>query len=119
MKIFETPTATRASRRPLMWVCICFAGGIIVNAYLPVPFILFSFLSAALILLSLFTRRRMSVIFLLLSVVALGAVYSRNYQTVPHGHIRYLSYRDYQQPVAVEGTVVSDVERRTVSEKGG
>ncbi len=115
MKIFETIIVPAAgyTHRPLLWVCLCFALGIVVDEYVRVSLVISSILTAGLILLSLFIRhRRISTLFLLLAFISLGSIYSRNYQTYPRDHISRISYSDRQDPVVMEGVIVSDVEPR-------
>jgi competence protein ComEC len=101
------------SHRPLLWVCASFILGIIIHKTLNIPFGLFSALAVAFLLPAVSIRRpNTSTLFLLLAVLCIGALYSKNYETTPAGHISKLSYGYRKAPVLIEGTIVSDVERR-------
>ncbi len=101
------------THRPLVWICVCFACGIVLQECLKIPFAFFSSLAALLMLSGFLTRQtKISTVLLLLSLIFLGAVYAKNHQTFSSDHISYLSYYDRQEPVLVEGVVVSDVEKR-------
>lgn len=113
MNRFETTTGWGCAPRPLGWVCVCFSLGIVVNEYFKISFAIFSFLTALGMLLSLLTqRRRISTFFLLLAVVFLGLVYAKNYQIFSSNHVWHIPYGYRQEPLSVEGVVVSDVEKR-------
>ena len=113
MNRFKTTTGWGCAPRPLGWVCVCFSLGIVVNEYLKISFAIFSFLTALGMLLSLLTqRRRISTLFLLLAFVFLGLVYAKNYQIFSSDHVCHISYGYRQEPLLVEGVVVSDVEKR-------
>ena len=101
------------SNRPLLWVCVSFILGIVIHKYYDVPFLLFSFLAALFLFLSIFIRHsKTAAFFLLLAFFCAGALYAKNYETVFVDHINGLSYGDRSGIVLVEGTVVSDVEPR-------
>ncbi len=113
MNSFETTTGLGYAHRPLWWVCVCFSLGIVINEYLKIPFVIFSLLTALGIFLSLFTQRsRISTFFLLLAFVFLGLVYAKNYQIFSPDHVCHISYGYRQEPLLVEGVVVSYVEKR-------
>ena len=99
------------SCRPLLWVCVPWILGIVINKYFNIPFVVFSFLAASFLLLALFNRQsRIATIFLLLAVLCAGSIYSKNHATVSPDHISKLSYGYRRDLILVEGIVISDAE---------
>ena len=114
MNIFETtPPGRGNTHRPILWICLSFILGIVINEHVNPPIFILFFLIVLFLLLSLLTfQKRISSIFMLVSFIFIGSVYSHNYQTFPSNHISKISYSYRQDPVVVEGIVVSDVEPR-------
>ena len=109
----ETVIRSWLGRRPLLAVCGCFCLGIIINQYFRIPFGISALPTALFLSLSLFVRRsKITIIFILLTVVGMGAAYSKHCWTFPAEHISRLPYLDRDEPIFVEGMVVSDVEPR-------
>ena len=102
------------THRPLLWVTICFGGGILLGAYVPVPVWAAYGLAMVCVILSLFSfhKTRSFLAFIFIAFVFLGAVHFRTYQILPAGHISTMAKFYYGAPVLLEGVVVSDVEQR-------
>ncbi|MFA5260253.1 MAG: ComEC/Rec2 family competence protein [Candidatus Omnitrophota bacterium] len=106
-------TGAAHTHRPLLWVCVCFILGIIIEQYLKIPFAAIFILTVLCLLLSLFIRGpTVSTIFILLAIVCLGLGYSKNYLIFPPSHICHIPYGDRKDMILVEGVVMSDVEPR-------
>lgn len=113
MEIFDASVPQRGNKhRPALWVCLCFMAGIVLEPSIKVPLvILFCAAVLLLILIPLISLRKISVILLLLFIV-LGSIYRRSYEISPPDDISRITYSYRQEPVTVEGIVVSDVESR-------
>lgn len=111
-----TSTKSREDRthRPLLWVTLCFGGGIWLGACVPAPiFIAYGSAAVCLTLSFLsFRKTRVFLIFLFISFVLLGVVHFRTYTILPAQHISRTAKFYYGAPVLLEGVVVSDVELR-------
>ncbi|MBI4309618.1 MAG: ComEC family competence protein, partial [Candidatus Omnitrophica bacterium] len=113
VNLFETTVSPSThTHRPLVVICISFCLGIILNLYFNLPLLLLLVLTAVSLSLSLLnSRNKISTFFLLITVLLLGWVHSKHYQTLPFNHISYLYY-EARQNAMLEGIVVSDVEPR-------
>ncbi len=102
------------THRPLLWITICFGGGILLGACVPVPlFIAYGSAAVCLILSFLsFHKTRVFLVFLFISFVLLGIIHFRTYKILPRQHISQTAKFYYGAPVLLEGVVVSDVELR-------
>src|SRR3990167_2617202 len=100
MDQFETINGVSHAHRPLVWGCVCFSLGIIINEYFKIPFIVLFFVTALWMFMGLLARRgKWFGIFLLLSIICLGAVYAGSFQHLPKDHISRISYGYRQEPV--------------------
>ncbi len=102
------------AHRPLLWVTICFGGGILLGACVPFPiFIAYGSAAVCLILSFLLSQEDRGFLHLIfLSFVLLGVVHFRTCKILPAGHISQTAKFFYGAPVLLEGVVVSDVELR-------
>ena len=102
------------THRPLLWVTLCFGGGIFLGAYVPVPFWAAYGSAAVCVILSFlsFHKTRGFLVFIFISFILLGVIHFRMYKTLPAGHISRIAKFYYGAPVLLEGVVVSDVEQR-------
>ena len=102
------------THRPLLWVTLCFGGGILLGAYVPVPIFAVYGLTAICLVLGFlsFRKDRSFLVFIFISFVLLGAVHFRTCKILPAGHISQTAKFYYGAPVLLEGVVVSDVEQR-------
>lgn len=113
--MFEAIPSADYTHRPLLWVCLCFGLGIVLNEYFKIPLVIFLIPMILFLLLSACSTLRkpgVSTMCLLLAVVCGAAVYAKNYITLPPDHISRVPYYFREGPVLVEGVVVSDVEPR-------
>src|SRR3989338_5894289 len=102
------------THRPLLWVTICFAGGILLGACVPAP-LWAAYGSAALcVILSFlsFRKPRGFPAFIFICFVLLGFVHFRTHKTLPEEHISRIAGFYYGAPALLEGVVVSDIEQR-------
>ena len=114
MDQFEAMAAGERAHRPLLWVCLSFMLGIIINEFKLYSIGLLSFLACAAVLLSfIFRKARLATFFLLLGVCFTGAIYAKNDQLFSPAHINNISYGYRREPLAVEGLIVSDVQARS------
>jgi competence protein ComEC len=103
-----------AIHRPFLGIVLAFGAGILLDAYMDLALRVLAPLVLIFIILSWGAqhRRTLSTMFVLLSIVALGAIYTQSRQVLPPDHID-LSARYYRRSlVLIEGTIVSDVEKR-------
>lgn len=102
------------THRPLLWVTICFGGGILLGAHLPVPVWAACGSAAVCVILSFlsFHKTRGFLVFIFISFILLGIIHFRMYKTLPAQHISQVAKFYYGAPVLLEGVVVSDVEQR-------
>src|SRR3989338_6011549 len=111
-----TPGISKKERthRPLLWVTLCFGSGILLGAYVPVPFWAAYGSAAVCVILSFlsFHKTRSFLVFIFISFILLGVIHFRMYKTLPAGHISQTAKFYYGAPVLLEGVVVSDVEQR-------
>ena len=111
-----TPGISKKERthRPLLWVTLCFGGGILLGARVPVPFWAAYGSAAVCVILSFlsFHKTRGFLVFIFISFILLGVIHFRMYKTLPAGHISQTAKFYYGAPVLLEGVVVSDVEQR-------
>ena len=102
------------THRPLLWVTICFGGGILLGAYVPVPFWAAYGLATVCVILSLFffhkTRSFLAFIFIAF-VFSAPSTFGRT-RSCPQGIYPPWPNFYYGAPVLLEGVVVSDVEQR-------
>lgn len=113
MSIPEMTAAAGHRHRPFLWVAGCFSSGIVISESVKILAAPFFLLTVVLLLLSFFSRRpKIAAAFLLAAVICLGAVYTQGRRMFSFGHISRISYRDWKDPVFVEGVVDSDVEPR-------
>ncbi len=100
--------------RPLLWIALFLSLGILVNEWVSFSFGILAFLAFLMILLSLLTQRRkiVATVFVLLSIVLAGAVFSKGYQALSKDHIYHIARYYGKDPVKVEGIIVTDVEKR-------
>ncbi|MCK5013429.1 MAG: ComEC family competence protein [Candidatus Omnitrophica bacterium] len=104
----------QSRHRPLLGVAISFGLGILLNEYIPFSFALLASLAVLFLLLTLLIQRMniISTIFLLGSIVLLGALFSKSYQVLPKDHIYHVAKYYRKNPVLIEGVIASDVEDR-------
>lgn len=102
------------SHRPLLSVAVCFGFGILLNEYVSFPFALLASLAALFLFIALLTKRKniISTLFLLGSIVLLGALCSQSRQFLPKDHIYHVAKYYRRNPVFIEGVIISDVEDR-------
>ncbi|MBI3616782.1 MAG: ComEC family competence protein [Candidatus Omnitrophica bacterium] len=102
------------THRPLLWVTVCFGGGILLGSHVPVPVPIAYGLAVICIILSFlsFHKPRGFFVFLFISFVFLGVVHLRTCKILPSQHISQIARFYYGAPVLLEGVVVSDVEQR-------
>ncbi len=102
------------THRPLLWVTLCFGGGILLGAYVPVPIFAVYGLAAICLVLGFlsFHKDRSFLVFVFISFVLLGAIHFQTRKILPAGHISQTAKFYYGAPVLLEGVVVSDVELR-------
>ncbi len=102
------------THRPLLWVTLCFGGGILLGAHVPVPIFAVYGLTAICLTMGFlsFHKDRGFLIFIFLSFVLLGAIHFQTHKILPAEHISQTAKFYYGAPVLVEGVVVSDVELR-------
>ncbi|MBI5149652.1 MAG: ComEC family competence protein, partial [Candidatus Omnitrophica bacterium] len=97
-----------------LWITLCFGGGILLGAYVPVP-VLAAYAAAALCVVLcclLFHKPRGFLVLIFFAFVLLGGIHFRTHKILPDGHISRVAGFYYGAPVLVEGVVVSDVELR-------
>ncbi len=99
---------------PLLWITICFGGGILLGSHVPVPFWAAYGSAAVCVILCflLFHKTRGFLVFIFISFILLGVIHFRTYKTLPAQHISQTAKFYYGAPVLLEGVVVSDVEGR-------
>jgi competence protein ComEC len=113
MNMFESKPFIGGTRRPLQWICLCFGLGVVFNEYFRVPWGVFLSLAAVFLLVSVMSRNpKVSTACLLSAVVCGAAAHAGNYTAFPSDHINHVSYFFCQEPLRVEGVVVSDPEPR-------
>lgn len=102
------------THRPLLWVTICFGGGILLGSHIPVPFWAAYGSAVACVILSFlsFHKTRGFLVLIFISFVFSGVIHFRTYKTLPAQHISQTAKFYYGAPVLLEGVVVSDVEQR-------
>ena len=102
------------THRPLLWVTICFGGGILLGSHVPVPFWAAYGSAAVCVILSFLSFRKTHgfLVFIFISFILLGVIHFRMYKTLPAQHISQVAKFYYGAPVLLEGVVVSDVEQR-------
>jgi len=114
MDVFDTSLQGKVhTHRPVLWVCLCFMAGIVLEQFVKLPLIMLFSVTALLLILSRFMfPKKVAVILLLLSFVFIGSIFLRSYETFPADHISHITYGYRKHPVVVEGIVVSDAEPR-------
>ena len=102
------------THRPLLWVTLCFGGGILLGSHVPVPFWAAYGSAAVCVILSFlsFHKTRGFLVFIFISFILLGVIHFRMCKTLPARHISQVAKFYYGAPVLLEGVVVSDVEQR-------
>ena len=107
-------SSAHKTHRPLLWVTICFGGGIVLGACVPVPVSALYGSAAVCLILSVlsFHKPRGFFIFIFIAFVFLGAVHLRTHEILPARHISRIAKFYYGAPVLLEGVVASDVELR-------
>lgn len=100
--------------RPLLWIAVTLSLGILFNEWIFLSFGILFLFTFLMILLGLLTQRKriIATIFLLLSIVLSGAVFSKGYQTLPKDHVYHIARYYRRNPVMLEGIVVTGVEKR-------
>ena len=102
------------THRPLLWITLFFCAGILISRYISPPF-LFLCITAMLVsvLSAVFLNRKIiSSVFLVISLIILGAISAENYTYLAQNHIYHVAKYYRGKPISLEGIIVSDVQKR-------
>src|SRR3989338_1515260 len=101
------------THRPLLGIVLSFGLGILLDHFIPVPFLSLVLAVCILLIACLFTLRKpLSTFFIFLSFFSLGALCSQSYQDLPQNHIYQIAKYYRRNPVSLQGVIVSDVQKR-------
>lgn len=102
------------THRPLLSIAFSFVTGILIASAVSLPFPILGMAAFLFFLLSrLFIRRKMvSPYLLMVSFVLLGMIRLQNHLILPKEHVAHVTRYYKREMVAIEGVVISDVQRR-------
>lgn len=107
--LLDTSKFKGNTHRPCFWFAIASMGGICLGRFFESGWSAWSVYCGVFLMLSLL-RGKISIFFLYLSVIGLGAFYYQSVCLLPANHIRFLSYQEKRNFNMVEGVIDSDVQ---------
>ena len=102
------------THRPFVAITILFIIGIVLEKFLRFPFWWLCGPSVVFLLLGLWllNKNRISIVFLSVVFVLLGAIFVQNHLLLPKDHINRTKWYERKDYIEIKGVVVSDVQKR-------